>query len=874
MNTNDKRPPGFLIQFFRWFCHADMVDYIEGDLWEVYDRRLKTSGKRKADWGFFIDVLLLFRPGIISPRKPFQNLTNYAMLKNYFKIGWRNLSRNKEYSLINVAGLAMSITCCLLIYALVKINFSTDNFHDSPDRIYRIVTEMKSNSSYHTSGVPTPLPGLIRENESFGEEIAQIYLANNVLITNRESDGLQFYREEEGVVFVQPEFFSIFNFPLISGSYKSLEETPNSVFLTKEKAQKYFGEGDPIGRSLLLDKEIELTVAGILQDFPPNTDFQSGIYVSYQSFKSYMPWLARENFWSGISGNMQCFVLLNKGFSAQDAEKSLASYADKYPISQDTKSTYSLQPLSDIHFNPVYTGSASKSSLWVLIAIGFFLLFTACLNFVNLATARALRRSKEVGLRKVMGGVRSQLFWQFIAETGIIVTLSIFLSLILSYSLIPFVNQWFGYNLDVTVYYNVEFFGFLGLLDLGITLLAGFYPAFIMGGFSPIQALKGKSSHLKVGGFNIRRSLIIAQFVISQVLVLALVVMMNQLKYATQSDLGFDKEAVVMVTIENDSLNFKQALKNEFLRIPGVVNVSLCESAPVSGSGWRTNIGLGQGAEESDLLTIIKMTDENYLETFGLELLEGRNLNPSDTVKELLVNETLLKNLGIADPQEAMGRIVTANGGNMEGEIVGVFKDFHDNSFHTEISPMLLTTDARSYGSFAIKLNVGAGVEPLREIEEVWKDNLPEQYFEYSFLDDSIARFYESETRMLKAIQIFSFIAIVIGCLGLYGLVSFMVAQKTKEIGIRKVLGGGVSNILWIFGKEFGRLILLAFLVASPIGWFLMKNWLQDFKFQVDLDWWLFIVTLATSAAITVISIGYHVIKAAFLNPANTLQTE
>lgn len=874
MGNTQKRPPGFLLQFFRWFCHADMVDYIEGDLWEVYDRRLKKSGKWKADWGFFKDVLLLFRPGIISPRRPFQNLTNYAMLQNYFKIGWRNLTRNKEYSLINVAGLAMSITCCLLIYALVKINFSTDNFHDSADRIYRIVTEMKSNSSHHTSGVPTPLPGLIRQNESFAQEIAQVYVAQNVLITTQESQGLQFYREEEGVVFVQPEFFSIFNFPLLSGSFNSLAETPNSVFLTKQKAQKYFGDQDPIGKSLLLDKEIELTVAGVLQDFPPNTDFESGIYLSYQSFKSYMPWLARENFWSGISGNMQCFVLLNKGYTVQQAEKSLASYADQYPISSDTQSTYSLQALSDIHFNPVYSGPASKTSLWVLIAIGFFLLFTACLNFVNLATARALRRSREVGLRKVMGGVRSQLFWQFIAETGIIVTLSILFSLVISYSLIPLVNQSFGSNLDGIVFYDFQFLGFLGVLDLGITLMAGFYPAFIMGGFSPIQALKGKSNDLKVGGFTLRRSLVIAQFVISQVLVLALVVIMNQLKFATQSDLGFDKEAVVMVSIENDSLAIKQTLKNEFLRIPGVVNVSLCENAPFSGSGWRTTIGLGQGAEESDLLTIVKMTDENYLETFGLKLLEGRNLNHSDTVKELLVNETLLKNLGIASSQEAIGRVITANGGNMEGPIVGVIKDFHDNTFHEEISPMLLTTDARSFGNFAIKLNVGAGVEPLQKIEQVWKAHLPDQYFEYSFLDDSIARFYESETRMLKGIQLFSLIAIVIGCLGLYGLVSFMIVQRTKEIGIRKVLGGGVWHILWIFAKEFGGLILVAFVVAAPMGWFLMKNWLQDFKFQVDLDGWLFVVTLSTSVAITVISIGYHVLKAAFLNPANTLQSE
>ena len=874
MNKLRHSPPKLFLRFFQWFCHPRMLDYIEGDLIEVYERNLKELGKRKADWKFIIDVLLLFRPGIIRPRNQVQNLTSFGMYKNYFKIGWRTLIRNKQYSLINIAGLAFSLTVCILIFGVIKLHFSFEDFHPRPERIYRIVTELQSNTTSHSGGVPTPLPGLIRGNESFAEQVIRTYAASNVFITVSGDNGQQHYKEPEGVVFAEGDFFDIFNFPLKSGDANSALAHPNSALLTETLAKKYFGEGDPIGKSFLLDGKYELTVRGILKDFPANTDFNSGIYVSFNTFKSYMPWLADEGFWNGISSGMQCYVVLQPHVSPAEAEKALSYYSEKYPIGSDTKAYYSLQPLSDIHYNQVYGGTMDKSLLWILAAIGFFLLVTACVNFVNLATARALRRSKEVGVRKVMGGLRSQLFWQFIFETAMISFVGILIALISAYLLLPVANERFGTEIGMELYLGREFTLFLFGMFIAITLLAGFYPAIVMGSFKPISALKGKSTLQRFGGFNTRRSLIVVQFIIAQVMVISAVVIMGQMRYAMNSDLGFDKEAIVMVKMGNDSLPLKKALKNELMRIPGVEQVSLCNDAPAAESGWLTNITLGEATNEFDFLTNMKMVDEDYLSTFGLRLVSGRNLIQSDTVREILVNEALLNKLGITSADEALGMVIKANGGNMKGTVVGIVRDFHGKSFHEQINPAILASALNYYESYAIKINLQDSKNILEQIGSVWKENYSGMPFEYEYLDDRIARFYKTEATILAAVQLFSGIAIFIGSMGLYGMISFMVVQKTKEVGIRKVMGSSSYQIVWIFGKEFARLIVLAFLLAAPLGWYLMNNWLRNFEFKIQQGIDIYLLTLGFSFLVAALTISFQTVRAARTNPAISLKSE
>lgn len=867
-------PPQFFHRFFRWFCHPRMLDYIEGDLLEVYERNFKTLGKRKADWKFILDVLLLFRPGIIRPRKPYQNLSTFPMYKSYFKIGWRTLLRNKEYTLINIAGLALSITCCILIFVLVKHHSSFDDFHQDKDRIYRIVTEQHRETVSYVNSVPSPLGMVLRDNHTYGEQVARMYQEADAVISFERNGEKQLIKEPNGFAFTEVEFFDIFNFPLSKGNMESALTEPNTAILTERLAKKYFGEENPIGQVITYDNFLPFTITGVLEDLPPNTDIKPEIFVSYVTMKDFNPWLASDEAWGGISSGMYCFTKLRPGVSPVEVEEALAPYVKQHRPKSKNVHHYKLQALSDVHFDGRYGGYMEKSDIGILIAIGIFLLLTACVNFVNLATAQALKRSKEVGVRKVLGSFRSQLFWQFIFETAIIATFSILIALIAAYALVPYVNNFYNIQIPVNFLVDGTLMLFILGLDILITLLAGCYPAFILTGFKPVAALKGKLSFQQLGGFNTRRSLIVAQFAISQVLIIGVIVIMNQMRFAREADLGFDKSSIVMVKLGGDSLNTMNVLKNELLRLPGIEKVSLCYQAPSSDDSWNNSIRFGTDSEEVNFLTNMKLADADYISTFDLELLAGRNLMPSDTVREVIVNEAMLQSLGITSYEDALGETVYANGGTMKGQVVGVVSNFHDRSLHERINAALITTASSMYSNFAIKINGNSVKETLEEIQALWEEQYPDKLFEYSFLDEDIAKFYEAEDTLLKGIQFFSLIAIFIGCLGLYGLISFMISQKAKEVGIRKVLGGGVNHIVWLFGQEFVRLILIAFLIAAPIGWWFMRGWLQDFEFKITLDPWIFVMAIGSSLGIAALTVGYQVLRVAYVNPVQSLKTE
>ncbi|GAA0881103.1 ABC transporter permease [Algoriphagus jejuensis] len=851
-----------------------MLDYIEGDLIEVYERNFQKLGKRNADWKFILDVLLLFRPGIIRPRKPYQNLTPFGMYKSHFKIGWRTLLRNKEYAGINIAGLALSITCCILIFVLVKHHLSFDDFHQNKDRIYRVVTEQHRESVSYVNSVPSPLGMVLRENHTYGEKVARMFHDSNAVITFERNGEMQMIKEPDGFAFTESEFFDIFNLPLSKGNIKTALTEPNTAILTERLARKYFGEQNAIGQVITYDNQMSFIITGVLEDLPPTTDIKPEIFVSYSSLAEYNPWLASDDAWGGISSGMYCYTQLRRGVSAAEVEEALQPYVKQHRPESKNVHHYKLQALSDIHFDARYGGAMEKSDIGILIAIGIFLLLTACVNFVNLATAQALKRSKEVGVRKVLGSFRSQLFWQFIFETAIIATVSILIALVAAFAMVPYVNDFFNTQIPVNFLTDGSLVLFIIGLDILITLLAGCYPAFILTGFKPVAALKGKLSMQQLGGFNTRRSLIVVQFAISQVLIIGVIVIMNQMRYTKQAELGFDRESILMVKLGDDSLNTMHVLKNELLRLPGIEKVSVCYAAPASSDSWNNSIRFGNDSEEVSFRTNMKLADSDYISTFDLELLAGRNLTPSDTVREMVVNEAMLQSLGITSYEDALGQMIYANGGSMVGPIVGVVRNFHDRSMHAGISATLITTASTMYSNYAIKINGNSVKATLEEIQQLWEEQYPNKMFEYSFVDDEIAQFYTAEDTLLRGIQFFSFIAIFIGCLGLYGLISFMVSQKTKEVGVRKVMGGGIAHIIWLFGQEFVRLILIAFLIAAPIGWWFMSRWLQDFEFKIQLDLWTFTMAIGASLVIAAVTVGYQVIRAAVVNPAVSLKTE
>ncbi|MBL0740629.1 ABC transporter permease [Chryseolinea lacunae] len=876
MTKKTEHPPKLFLKFFRWYCHPQMQDYIEGDLMEVYDARLKKLGKRKADLKFIVDVLLLFRPGIIKPAEGYKHSTPYGMYKSYFKIGWRNLIRNKAYSIINVAGLALSMTCGIFIFALVKHNLSFDNFHQNPERIYRVVTELHRDVIAYRNNVPSPLGEFFRNDYPYAEKVARVYTESGSLITLRKGNDLLKFKEDGNVSFAETTFFDIFNFPLLEGDKATALTAPNTAILTKRMAQKYFGDKSAVGETFWLENKIPCTVTGVLHDLPTNTDIRSEIFVSYATLKSYDPWLASAtDGWNGIRDGMKCYVLLQPGASVAKVEEVMSAYVKIYRPTSKNVHRYKLQPLADVHFNAQYGGSMEKRSLWILSVIGLFLMATACVNFINLATAQALKRSKEVGVRKVLGSIKRQLFWQFIFETGMITFTGLIVAAMLAYIGFPYVNAFFKTQITINLFSDWTMALFIVGLGFVVTFLAGYYPGLVLSGVQPVAALKGKLSQQNIGDFNTRRTLIVAQFAISQVLIIGMVVIMNQMRFAKQSDLGFDKEAIVMINAGRDSTGtVANTMKNEISRLPGVEKISLCFAAPSSEHDWGNSIRIDNNTEEVNFRTSIKSADADYVSTFDLELVAGRNLVTSDTVREMLVNEAMVRKLNLKSPEDAIGHIIVANGGSMKAPIVGVLRDFHDKSFHEEINPILVTTYRDDYSNYAVKLNMTQAKSTLTAIEKLWTQQHPDQLFEYAFVDESIAQFYANEEATLKLIQIFCFIAIFIGCLGLYGLVSFMASQKTKEIGIRKVLGGSVAHIAWLFGKEFARLIVIAFALAAPIGWWLMHNWLQGFEFQISINAWTFVLAIGCSLFVATLTVGYQVLKTAFVNPAKSLRIE
>jgi len=796
------------------------------------------------------------------------------MIRNYFKIAFRNLRKNRVYGLINVMGLAMSMACCILIFTLVKYHLSFDNFHKDPDRIYRFVTEQHRDEISYAASVPPPFGKAFRNDYAFAEQVARAVMSHDALISIKQGEEIKKFKEKEGATFTEPELFDIFNFPLLQGDKKTALTEPNTAIITEHLAKKYFGNENPVNKTFRYENSIDFKITGVLKDIPANTDLKSEIYLSWPTLKSRNEWYASDDAWGGISTELQCFTRLRPTITATQIEKLLPAYVTKYRPKSKNVHHYKLQPLAQVHFDGRYGGVMEKRNLWILSFIGLFLIITACVNFINLATAQALKRAKEVGIRKVLGSLRGQLFWQFIAETALITVIAAFAAVGLSYLALPYVNEWFKTEMAIQFLSGSLLVIFIPLLALLVIFLAGSYPGLILSGFRPVSALKGKLSQQHIGGFNTRRTLIVTQFTISMILVIGMMVIFRQMQYAKTSDLGFNKDAVVMIPMGFDSAsNAQKTLRNELAAIPGVQAVSQCYAAPSSDEAWNTSIRFDTRTEEELFRSSIKAADDQYVKTFDLQLVAGRNIFPSDTVREFLINEALIRKLGLKSPQEALGKKIYFNG-NMSATIAGVVKDFHDGSFHSDINAVCITSFGSNYSSYAVRINMNNIKSVLPALEKKWSSIHPDKIYEYKFLDENIAGFYETEETMLKLISSFSCIAIFIGCLGLYGLVSFMAAQKTKEIGIRKVLGSSITEILWIFGKEFGRLILIAFLVAAPIAWWLMNNWLQDFKYRIHIGVWVFLMAIGVTLFIAAITVVYQSIKAAMANPVKSLRTE
>jgi putative ABC transport system permease protein len=513
-------------------------------------------------------------------------------------------------------------------------------------------------------------------------------------------------------------------------------------------------------------------------------------------------------------------------------------------------------------------------ALWLIAA---FILLIACVNFINLSTAQAINRAKEVGVRKVLGSNKTQLKTQFIAETFLIVILAVILSVLIGTLVLPVISTILDIPLSFGLIQNPFILFFLFIITVAVTGLAGFYPSVVLSRFNPINALKNKLSSKSTKGISLRRGLVVFQFIIAQALIIGTLIIMKQMNYFSNQPLGFDKNNIVNVPFPEDSTSAGKLdyLRKELSEVKGIQKVSFSSTTPVEddNDNWTT-FNFDNSAKETDFYAIIKWADTQYLSTYKLPLVAGRNLDASDTAREFLVDELLLKNLGISDPKDALNKQISIWGGHTKGSIVGVLKQFNSRSFRRDLAPILMTTLKRGYNNAGIKLSSGDVPSTMRSVEKIWGQTFPEFVFEYKFLDAKIDSFYKQERQLSELYKIFAMIAIFLSCLGLYGLASFMAVQRIKEVGIRKVLGASVSNIIYLFSKEFIILIGIAFVIASPVAWYFMHKWLQDYPYRINISWWIFIIGGALSIIIAFLTVSFQAIKAAVANPVKSLRTE
>ncbi len=808
------------------------------------------------------------------------------MIKNYFKIAWRSLRRNKAHTAINVAGLATGIAASLLIFIVVSYELSYDTFQTNYNRTYRVVTSSKhaDGSMDYNPGVPCPaydalktdlpqIEKMVALNASSGNQFT--ILGNN---PNNDVAISKKFIEEGRMIFTQPAYFDIFNAKWLAGNKNSLSD-PGYVVIDKSTAIKYFGDWKKAeGQFLKMDNTVLLKVSGVVEDMPANTDFPVKIFASYEDFKKYPDNFGYSAEWGSLSSNHQVYFMLPPNVTAQSIQSGLESFVKKHsPNTGRSERMLLLQPMNDFHFNARYGAlgdhSSSKTILWTLSLIGVLIIIMASINFINLSTARAIGRGTEVGIRKVLGSSRGQLIRQVMGETFLVVLFALILALGIAKLVMPWLSNVASVPPGISLL-TPESGLFLFALMILVTLLSGAYPALVISGFKPALALKNKISAASVGGISLRRALVVTQFAISQVLIIGTIVAVGQMNFVRNADLGFNKDAVLVLPSNAGSNNLSRMapLKEQLLQNPNIISVSFASDEASSENNWASNFAF-DNKEDAPFPVYSKYADEDYAKTFGLQIIAGRNYSANDTVKEYLINETLAKRLGLQDPKLAVGKNLRMGGGQWL-PVVGVVKDFKVNSLREEVKPLTIAARKDFYYTIAVKLRTQNLVQTTAQIQKLWEKTYPEYAYTSHFADETIERFYRQETQLSLLYKIFAGIAIFISCLGLYGLVSYMVVQKTKEVGIRKVLGASVSNIVMLFSREFTLLIAIAFLIAVPAGWYMMSGWLQNFVYRIDMGIGVFILAIVASLTIAWITVGYRAIRAALANPVKALRSE
>ena len=791
------------------------------------------------------------------------------MLKNYLKLALRNISRQKAFSFINILGLSVGIACCLMILLFVRDELSFEKLHVNANRIYRtIIDEFVDGKWEHNVGSPDLLgPALVAE---YPEILCCTRLFNPNWIDKWAVSKGEKYFYEKSLFFADPDIFEVFTFPLLAGNPKTALKDPNSLVLTESMAQKYFGAEDPMGKTLTIQDAVEVKITGIARDVPQNTHFRFDFLASFES----MPYKWATNTWRTMQ--FYTYVLLDREYAQDQLDEKLSVFLKKH-FGKQTNMALRLQPIEEIHlysrnFNQdMAVNNGDIAYVYIFSTIALFILAIACINFMNLSTARSVKRAKEVGVRKVMGAHRGQLIKQFLGEALLFSLLAAMLSIVLVLLFLPKFNGLSGKNIPL----SAGNFLFIGGTLVGIILVVGFvsgsYPAFFLSRFQPLNTLKDKLSSGKKG-ILFRRALVFLQFTISIGLITGTLIIHGQIRYCLNKKLGFEKEQVVILPLRSRSVMSRYgAFRNEMLENSSILNVAGSSTVPGRSVGSRGMFPEGNRWYPRNSIFV----DFDFIPTLGIEIVEGRNFSkdhPTDLEDAYIVNEAAVKNFGWDQP---IGKkIIWAGDQNKKGNVIGVVKDFHYSSFREEIAPLILHMSAGAPNYLSIRLKGNDILKTMSLIKEKWQEFYPGHPFEYFFLDESFDTLYRSEEKMVTIFQVFTLLGLFISCLGLYGLSSYLLEQRTKEIGIRKVLGASVPRIWIMVSKEFVRWVVLANIAAWPIIYFAMKKWLENFAYRISIPFWAFLLSAVIVMAISLLTISYQSAKAALTNPADSLRYE
>ena len=873
-NRSHIEPPKLANRFLEWYCNEQLKETIQGDLYEEFQINVQQKGRFKAQLIYWKHVILFINRYTLKRDKShyYQSSTSGAMLRNFALIAIRNLKKNLAFSTINISGLAIGLASCMIIFFFVNKELSFDNFHSDKDHIYRVTNIYeRASGTINWARTPPALAPAIRTSLQEVERVAQLRLADDHSYTVGDR-----VFTEKNAFYADSSFLDIFDFELLSGDRSTVLDAPNSIAISRDMAFKYFGEIDPVGKSILLDNERSLLVTGVFENIPSNSHIYFDFLISFSSYIVPDGYLADLTSWAWAG--FWTYIQVTPNADVESVRNQIRELYNRDERSSNRTINIELQQLEDLYLeSSKYTrmgGSirvGSSSTIYTLIGIAALILLLAGFNFMNLSTAISLNRGKEIGVRKVLGAVKQKITTQFLIESILIAMISLCFSLILVWFAKPYASYFLEIELPDRIIEYLRFLPVFLITTIFFGVIAGAYPSLVLSKFKPVQALKG-TLKTSTSGQLLTKTLMVVQFAVSIGLITISMVIVSQMNFIKNKGLGFEQEYVLRAQVQSSVIRTQyDVIKDQFIQHPRILNLSQSTGAFDGYSGSGGALLDGQLAEDARQLSYYQTTHE-FLDVMNIELLEGRFFSPdrpNDRETAMVLNETAVADLELENP---IGTRIRFN--DRDREVIGVVRDFNISSLHTPIAPMAIVMPFAELDQFLIKASPGPADEVLAAVRATWKNIAGVSPINITFLDEEIQLMYDREQRLSNIIYVFSALAILLGCLGLYGLVAFTIHARLKEVGIRKVLGAHTGQILFGLSKQFVTLILMANIIAWPVTYYFADLWLSGFAYRIHLEWWMFVLSGVSLLVIALFTISNQTIKAALTNPIKVLKTE